>query len=78
VTLVISRTSATLTVANRLPVAVAAMAAPEGRGVRGMRQRVQLLGGSIDIGPSGTGWSVRADVPLADVDPTHRPPWCSL
>jgi signal transduction histidine kinase len=78
VTLVISRSSAALTVANRLPVAVSAMAATEGRGVRGMRQRVQLLGGSIDIGPSGTGWLVRADVPLADADPTHRPPWCPL
>jgi signal transduction histidine kinase len=54
------------------------MAAPEGRGVLGMRQRVQLLGGSIDIGLSGTGWLVRADVPLADADPTHWPPWCPL
>jgi signal transduction histidine kinase len=76
VTLAVSRTSATLTVVNRLPAAVAATTASEGRGVRGMRQRVQLLGGIIDIGPSGDGWLVRADVPLGDGDPTHRPPWC--
>jgi signal transduction histidine kinase len=76
VTLAISRTSATLTIANRLPAAVAAATACEGRGVRGMRQRVELLGGTIDIGPSDDGWSVRADVPLPDVDSIHFPPWC--
>jgi hypothetical protein len=39
-----------------------------------MRQRVQLLGGTIDVGPSGDDWMVRADVPLADHH--HWPPWC--
>jgi signal transduction histidine kinase len=73
VTLAISRTSATLTITNQLPVAVAAAtAAPEGRGVRGMRQRVELLGGTIDIGPSGDDWSVRADVPLDDTGNGQR------
>ncbi|HEX4587584.1 MAG TPA: histidine kinase [Mycobacterium sp.] len=67
VTLAISRTSAGLTVVNRLPVALAATAS-EGRGVRGMRQRVRLLGGTIDVGPDGDGWSVRADIPLGDID----------
>jgi signal transduction histidine kinase len=76
VTLAISRTSATLTISNRLPAAVAATTTCEGRGVRGMRQRVQLLGGTIDIGPSDDGWSVRADVPLPEVDSVHFPPWC--
>ena len=76
VTLAISRTSATLTIANRPPAAVAATTACEGRGVRGMRQRVQLLGGTIDIGPSDGGWSVHADVPLPNVDTIHFPPWC--
>jgi signal transduction histidine kinase len=66
VTLAISHSSATLAVVNRLPVAVAAATAPEGRGVSGMRQRVHLLGGTIDVGPSGDGWVVRADVPLGD------------
>lgn len=66
VTLAISHSSATLAVVNRLPVAVAAATAPEGRGVSGMRQRVHLLGGTIDVGPSGDGWVVRADIPLGD------------
>jgi signal transduction histidine kinase len=73
VRLAISATSATLTVVNRLPVAVAAMAASEGRGVRGMRQRVQILGGTIDVGPSDDGWLVRAAIPLA----THSCPFTS-
>jgi signal transduction histidine kinase len=76
VTLAISRTSATLTIDNRLPAAVAATTACEGRGLRGMRQRVELLGGTIDIGPSDDGWQVRADVPLPNVDSVHFPPWC--
>jgi signal transduction histidine kinase len=66
VTLTISRTSAMLTICNQLPVAVAAVQASEGRGLRGMRQRVELLGGRIDIGPANDGWSVRADIPLGD------------
>jgi signal transduction histidine kinase len=76
VTLAISSAAATLTVVNRLPVAVTAAAAMEGRGVRGMRQRVHLLGGTMDVGPSGEDWMVRADVPLADHH--HWPPWCPL
>ncbi|OBG18903.1 two-component sensor histidine kinase [Mycolicibacterium celeriflavum] len=74
VRLVISRTSAALTVVNQLPIAVAAPAC-EGRGLRGMRQRIELLGGRIDIGPSEEGWSVHADIPLDDVG-GWRPPWC--
>ena len=68
VTLAISRTSARLTIVNELPVAVAVSAEPEGRGLRGMRQRVELLGGRIAIGPSDGGWAVVADVPLGDTD----------
>jgi signal transduction histidine kinase len=62
VTLAYSRSSATLCIANEAPVPVGA--ATEGRGVRGMRQRIELLGGTIDVGPCGEGWSVRAVVPL--------------
>lgn len=76
VTLAISRASATLTIANRLPAAVAAASAVEGRGLIGMRQRVQLIGGTIDVGPRDDGWQVRADVPLPDADTVHFPPWC--
>ena len=63
-TLTVSQTAATLTVSNRLPVPVAAAAVSEGRGVRGMRQRIELLGGTIAAGPEGDGWVVRAVVPL--------------
>ena len=70
VTLGISSTAAALTISNQLPVTVAAKS--EGRGVRGMRQRVALLGGHIDIGPSDDGWSVRADIPLDDLDHGRR------
>jgi signal transduction histidine kinase len=66
VTLTISRTSAMLAICNQLPVAVAAVQASEGRGLRGMRQRVELLGGRIDIGPANDGWSVSAEIPLGD------------
>jgi signal transduction histidine kinase len=62
VTLTYSRSSATLAIVNEAPVPVGA--APEGRGVRGMRQRIELLGGTMDVGPCGDGWSVRAVVPL--------------
>jgi signal transduction histidine kinase len=62
VTLTYSRSSATLSIVNEAPVPVGA--SPEGRGVRGMRQRIALLGGTIEIGPCDDGWSVRAAVPL--------------
>lgn len=65
-TLTVSRTTATLTVANLLPVPVAAATYEEGRGMRGMRQRVELLGGAIDVGPADNGWAVRAVLPLGD------------
>ena len=78
VTLTISSAAATLAVSNRLPVTVVATTSSEGRGVRGMRQRVHLLGGTIDVGPSDEGWLVRADIPLANGDTTHWPPWCPL
>jgi signal transduction histidine kinase len=74
VALVISHTSAMLTITNQLPVSVGATAASEGRGLRGMRQRVELLGGHIDIGPSGDGWAVKADIPLGAAD-GQRPGW---
>lgn len=69
--------SATLAIANQLPVTVAAANPAEGRGLRGMRQRVELLGGRIDAGPSGDGWSVRADIPLGHPDNGRRPWFCA-
>jgi signal transduction histidine kinase len=74
VVLEISGRSAKLAVNNRLPAGVAA--ASEGRGMRGMRQRVELLGGAIDVGPTRDGWSVNAEIPLQDGDTGWRPWWC--
>ncbi|OBI87680.1 sensor histidine kinase [Mycobacterium sp. 1245805.9] len=78
VALTISAASANLVVNNRLPAAVTAGPCAEGRGVNGMRQRVELLGGAIDVGPTGDGWSVRAEIPLEAGDTGWRPPWCKL
>lgn len=71
VTLAVTEERADLSVVNELPVTVSAQPrrAPDGRGVRGMRQRVQLLGGVIDIGSTRQGWSVRAEVPLGEDSP---------
>lgn len=76
VVLDISPLSARLTVTNLLPAAVAAARSPEGRGLRGMRQRVELLGGAIDVGPTRDGWSVCAEIPLHEGDAAWRPWWC--
>ncbi len=72
----ISSASARLAVNNRLPAGVAAAPSAEGRGLRGMRQRVELLGGAIDVGPRPDGWSVCVEIPLADIDTGWRPWWC--
>jgi signal transduction histidine kinase len=64
VTLEIAAATAELVIADRAPVRVAAGGWPEGRGMRGMRQRVDLLGGTLDVGPDGEVWSVRAVVPV--------------
>ncbi|OJZ69305.1 two-component sensor histidine kinase [Mycobacterium paraffinicum] len=76
VVLRISAASASVSVDNRVPVAIAAPQSAEGRGLRGMRQRVELLGGAIDAGPTEDGWSVRADIPLHEGDTGWRPWWC--
>jgi signal transduction histidine kinase len=39
-----------------------------GHGLVGMRERVTMLGGRIDAGPSGDGWSVAAELPYGDPD----------
>ncbi len=72
--LLISPDAASLSVVNEVPAAVAS-ASRDGRGLAGMRQRVQLLGGVVDAGPCRQGWSVRADIPLTDEPLPRR---CSL
>lgn len=74
VALVILRSSIKLIVVNELPLAISADRPSKGPGADGMRQRVELLGGVIDIGPVGTEWSVGADIPLGDGD-AARWPW---
>ncbi|OBI37822.1 sensor histidine kinase [Mycobacterium colombiense] len=76
VVLDISSASARLAVTNLLPAAVMAAQSAEGRGLRGMRQRVELLGGAIDVGPTRDGWSVCAEIPLQEGDTAWRPWWC--
>ncbi|WP_344102962.1 sensor histidine kinase [Myceligenerans crystallogenes] len=43
-----------------------------GYGLRGMRERVEALGGTLRTGPDDAGWLVRATFPLPGPD---RPPW---
>jgi signal transduction histidine kinase len=63
----ISASTASLSVINDVPVTVAAASPSQsGRGLAGMRQRVELLGGILDAGPCRQGWSVRAEIPLND------------
>jgi signal transduction histidine kinase len=63
----ISASTASLSVINEVPVTVpAASPSQSGRGLAGMRQRVELLGGILDAGPCSQGWSVRAEIPLND------------
>lgn len=71
VQLVVSPSVALLSIINELPVAVGAPTR-HGRGLAGMRQRVELLGGLIDAGPSREGWSVRAEIPLTESSPPPR------
>lgn len=44
-----------------------------GHGITGMRERVEVLGGRLEAGPSGTGWRVRTALP-AVVAATDRAP----
>lgn len=77
VVLVVSRFNVKLVIVNELPVAVDAGHAVEGRGTHGMRQRVELLGGVIDIGPVGNEWSVCAEIPLGDGGTARWPRGCA-
>lgn len=40
-----------------------------GVGIRSMSERAEELGGSLTAGPAGTGWTVRAELPLAGPEP---------
>ena len=64
VRLTVSGSAAALSVVNQL---TSPPGAP-GRGLRGMHQRIELLGGTIDVGQCAEGWSVRARVPVEPRD----------
>jgi signal transduction histidine kinase len=62
-----------LTVHNSIPAGRGAvLLGPDGNGgsgLRGMRQRVELLGGSFAAGPHESGWQVSVTLPRAGADP---------
>jgi signal transduction histidine kinase len=65
VNLTATRSAATVRVVNDLPDGPGAWSVTYGRGLHGMRQRIELLGGTIKIGPNSGHWSVQATVPAS-------------
>ncbi|WP_346533956.1 histidine kinase [Micromonospora sp. DPT] len=45
-----------------------------GHGITGMRERVEVLGGRLEAGPTGAGWRVRTVLPAAASTTSPRPP----
>jgi signal transduction histidine kinase len=64
VTLSIAPESITLVVRNPTAAPAVLPMDSSGSGVRGMRERAELLGGTLQAGPDHQGWSVRAEIPL--------------
>jgi signal transduction histidine kinase len=63
ITLTFGDTDVDLVVDNE-PAAPSALAATgAGYGLQGMRERIELVGGSLSAGPADSGWRVRAGVP---------------
>jgi signal transduction histidine kinase len=60
----VSTERVTMCVSNTAALPV--MLSDNGSGIRGMRQRAELLGGSLRAGPGPAGWLVRAEVPADD------------
>ncbi|MEZ0053034.1 signal transduction histidine kinase [Mycobacterium sp. MAA66] len=76
-TLLVSETDVTLDIVNANPHGLTGNATTDGRGLRGMRQRVELLGGVIVVGPCSKGWAVQVSIPIGDRDQLLRR-GCSL
>jgi signal transduction histidine kinase len=63
ITLTFGDTDVDLVVDNE-PASPSALAATgAGYGLQGMRERIELVGGSLSAGPADSGWRVRAGVP---------------
>jgi signal transduction histidine kinase len=54
------------------PVTGPATGKDAGSGIRGMRERVESLGGTLTAGPSATGWHVEAVLPNTLVPESER------
>jgi len=52
----------------------AAVPSGGGHGIVGMRERVEVLGGQLEAGPTGAGWRVRTVLPAAVPAPFSAPP----
>ncbi|MFI9747619.1 sensor histidine kinase [Streptomyces sp. NPDC052494] len=46
---------------------------PSGHGLIGMRERVDLLGGRLDVGPAARGWQLTAELPTFAPDMEPKP-----
>jgi signal transduction histidine kinase len=74
ITVAASRSEAMPRVVNETPHSVDGnQPLAHGRGLHGMRQRIELIGGTIDVGPGPDGWSVDAHVP-SGADEAECPP----
>jgi signal transduction histidine kinase len=51
----------------------AAVALSGGHGIIGMRERVEVLGGQLEAGPTGAGWRVRTVLPAVAPAPSPAP-----
>jgi signal transduction histidine kinase len=63
IALTFGEASTRLSIDNRQTGASALAATGAGYGLQGMRERLELVGGSLTAGPRGDSWCVRAEVP---------------
>lgn len=63
----------TVRISNAAPVAAGSLLPGTGSGLVGLRERVQLLDGTLTAGPQGRGWLVQASFPLEAADPGTDP-----
>jgi signal transduction histidine kinase len=63
ITLAFHAASTELTVENEQTVASSLATTGAGYGLQGMRERIELIGGSLSVGPVGNRWRVHAEAP---------------